>query len=277
MQAPNGQTSICENCKLKESGFLCHLTAAAAKEFQSIKIPTSYPAGARLFLENEPAKGIYLLCSGKVKLSVSSKGGKTLILQLARPGEILGLSAAMSGIPYEVSAETLYPSQISFIRREDFISFIGRFPEAYQAVIRQLNSQYAGACEQLRTVGLSTNAHEKIARLFLQWSSDEKQTSQPDEYQNAFDTRADRRVCRFHPRNSYPHIKRVQEQAPGYVPRNNRNDPQPRSTDGDQWGLTQRMIYRRSIPLLLWIWSIPAAGMAFEWPTTVQIERRLSL
>ncbi len=178
MQTPNGQTSICETCKLKESGFLCHLTAAAAKEFQSIKIPTSYPAGARLFLENEPAKGIYLLCSGKVKVSVSSKGGKTLILQLARPGEILGLSAAMSGIPYEVSAETLYPSQVSFIRREDFISFIGRFPEAYQAVIRQLNSQYAGACEQLRTVGLSTNAHEKIARLFLQWSSDEKQTSQ---------------------------------------------------------------------------------------------------
>ncbi len=179
MQAPNGQTSICDNCKLKESGFLCHLTAAAAQEFQSTKIFTSYPAGARLFLENEPAKGIYLLCSGKVKLSVSSKCGKTLILQLAGPGEILGLSAAMAGIPYEVSAETLYPSQISFIRREDFISFIGRFPEAYQAVIRQLNSQYAGACEQLRTVGLSTNAHEKIARWFLHWPSDEKQTSQP--------------------------------------------------------------------------------------------------
>jgi CRP/FNR family cyclic AMP-dependent transcriptional regulator len=179
MQTPNGQTSICENCKLKESGLLCHLTVAAAKEFESIKISMSYPAGGRLFLENEPAKGIYLLCSGKVKLSVSSKGGKSLILQLARPGEILGLSAAMSGIPYEVSAETLYPSQVSFIRREDFLSFIGRFPEAYQAVIRQLNSQYATACEQLRTVGLSSNAHEKIARLFLHWPADEKQTSQP--------------------------------------------------------------------------------------------------
>ena len=180
MQMLNGQTSSkCETCKLKENGFLCHLTAAAAKEFQSIKIPTSYPAGARLFLENEPAKGIFLLCSGTVKLSVSSRGGKTLILQLARPGEILGLSAAMSGIPYEASAETLYPSQVSFIRREDFISFISRFPEAYQAVIRQLNSQYANACERLRTVGLSTNANEKIARLFLHWSSDEKQAAEP--------------------------------------------------------------------------------------------------
>ena len=134
----------------------------------------------------------------------------------------------MSGIPYEVSAETLYPSQVSFIRREDFISFIGRFPEAYQAVIRQLNSQYAGACEQLRTVGLSTNAHEKIARLFLQWSSDEKADLATSENQNAVDTRADCRVCGFHSRNGYPHIKRVQEQAPGYAPRNNRNDPQPR-------------------------------------------------
>ena len=181
MQTLKGKTSssMCETCKLKESGFLCHLTDAAAKEFQSIKISTSYPAGARLFLENEPAKGIFLLCSGKVKLSVSSKGGKTLILQLAHPGEILGLSATTSGIPYEVSAETLYPSQISFIRREDFVAFISRFPEAYHAVIRQLNSQYANACEQLRTVGLSSNANEKIARLFLHWSSDEKQTSEP--------------------------------------------------------------------------------------------------
>jgi CRP/FNR family transcriptional regulator len=179
MQAPSGKTRICETCKLKENGFLCHLTTDAAKEFQLIKTSSLYPAGARLFLENEPAKGIFLLCSGKVKLSVSSRGGRTLILQLAQPGEILGLSATMSGIPYEVSAETLYPSQVSFIRREDFISFIGRFPEAYQAVIRQLNFQYANACEQLRTVGLSSNAHEKIARLFLHWSSEEKQTSEP--------------------------------------------------------------------------------------------------
>jgi CRP/FNR family transcriptional regulator len=180
MQATIGETStsICQTCKLKESGFLCHLSAGATKEFQSIKSSSFYPAGSRLFLENEPAKGIFLLCSGKVKLSVSSKGGKTLILQLARPGEIIGLSAAMSGIPYEVTAEALYPSQVSFIRREDFISFLNRFPEVYQSVIRQLNSQYTQACEQLRTVGLSTNAHEKLARLFLHWPSDEKQTAE---------------------------------------------------------------------------------------------------
>jgi CRP/FNR family cyclic AMP-dependent transcriptional regulator len=171
--------STCETCKLKENGFLCHLTQAAAEHFQSIKSTSSYPAGIRLFLENEEPGGIFLLCSGKIKLSVSSKGGKTLILNLAAPGEILGLSATMSGMPHEVTAETMYSSQVAFIRREDFLSFIKLFPEAYHAVVRQLNSQYAGACEQLRTVGLSTNVNEKIARLFLHWSSGEKHASEP--------------------------------------------------------------------------------------------------
>ncbi|HEV2273869.1 MAG TPA: Crp/Fnr family transcriptional regulator [Acidobacteriaceae bacterium] len=173
-RAPN---TMCESCKLKGNGFLCNLGNEAAKEFESIKFSSFYPAGSLLFFEHEPVRGIFLVCSGKVKLSVSSKGGKTLILQLARPGEIIGLSASMSGVPYEVSAETLYPSQVAFIRREDFLRFIHRYPEVYQAVIRQLNSQYMHACEQLRTVGLSTSVHEKLARLFLNWSSDEKQSS----------------------------------------------------------------------------------------------------
>jgi CRP/FNR family cyclic AMP-dependent transcriptional regulator len=178
MPTPHPTDSRCENCKLKQNGFLCHLTPAAAKEFESIKLSSRYPEGSILFLENEKARGIFLVCSGKVKLSVSSRGGKTLILQIASPGEVIGLSASMSGTPYEVTAETLHPSEIVFIRREDFMQFIHRFPEAYEAVIRQLNLQYGRACEQLRTIGLSTTVHEKLARLFLHWSSGEQPSTE---------------------------------------------------------------------------------------------------
>jgi CRP/FNR family transcriptional regulator len=178
-----GQTpkATCENCKLKQNELFCHLTPLAAKEFDSIKLSSRYPAGSILFLENEAPRGIFVVCSGQVKLSVSSKGGKTLILQIAKPGEIIGLSSAMSGTPYEVSAETLYPSEVAFIRRDDFLRFISRFPEAYGAVTRQLNLQYERACEQLRTIGLSTTAHEKLARLFLHWSVGEKQNTEADQ------------------------------------------------------------------------------------------------
>jgi CRP/FNR family transcriptional regulator, cyclic AMP receptor protein len=168
----------CQSCKLKENGFLCHLAPAAAREFESIKYSSSYPAGSMLFLENEPARGIYLLCSGEVKLSVSSRGGKTLILRIAKPGDILGLTANMSATPYEASAETLHPCQVAFIRRDDFANFTQKYPEVYHAIVRQMSGQYSLACEQLRTVGLSTSAHEKLARLLLHWSFEGKETTE---------------------------------------------------------------------------------------------------
>lgn len=171
-------SQACQNCRLKENGFFCHLSAEATKEFEAIRYSSTYPAATMLFLENEATRGVFLLCSGQVKLSVSSSSGKTLILRIAKPGELLGLTATMSGVAYEASAESLYPSQVAFIRREDFLRFVSKHPEVYQAVIRQLNSQYNYACEQLRTVGLSCSAHEKLARLLLHWSGEGKETSE---------------------------------------------------------------------------------------------------
>src|SRR5277367_1778303 len=166
----------CSTCKDKRAGFLCHLSPAAFEEFLAIRHTLTYPAGSILFLEKEQARGLLLLCSGKVKLSFSSSAGKTLVLRIAKPGDVLGLSAVMSGNAHEVTAEVLQPVQVTFIPKEDFLRFIRTYPEVYGTVVGQISAQYKSACEQLRTVGLSTSANEKLARLLLDWSSDGVET-----------------------------------------------------------------------------------------------------
>ncbi len=168
----------CQSCKMRANGFFCQLSPAAMTDFNKIKSPAAYPAGAVLFLEKQDPRGVFVLCAGQVKLSISSSGGKTLILRISKPGEILGLMATMSGIPYEVTAETLHPCQIAYVRRDDFLCFMGKHPEVYQGAVRQLSTLYGGACEQLRTVGLSASAPEKLARVLLEWSADSKDTKQ---------------------------------------------------------------------------------------------------
>jgi CRP/FNR family transcriptional regulator, cyclic AMP receptor protein len=176
MRGPYGfeLSESCQTCKQRSDGFFCNLSPAATADFNAVRSQAVYPAGAILFLENQDARGVFVLCGGDVKLSISSSGGKTLILRIAKPGEILGLMATMSGGPYEVTAETLHPCQVSFVRRDDFLRFVGKHPEAYQGVVRQLSSNYSGTCKQLRTVGLSTSAPEKLARLLLEWSTETK-------------------------------------------------------------------------------------------------------
>jgi CRP/FNR family transcriptional regulator len=161
---------------LRAAGFFCQLEPKVLKDFNEVRSTSTYPGGAVLFLEKQDPRGVFVLCAGEVKLSISSGAGKTLILRIAKPGEILGLMAVLTKTPYEVTAETLHPSQIAFIRREDFLNLLAHHPQMFGGVVKQLTKLYSGACEQLRTVGLSASAPEKVARLLLDWAAEGKPT-----------------------------------------------------------------------------------------------------
>jgi CRP/FNR family transcriptional regulator, cyclic AMP receptor protein len=166
----------CQNCKVRKAGFFCSLSPKGLKDFDAIRSVSAYPEGAILFLENQEARGVFVLCEGEIKLTMSSSEGKTLILRIAKPGEVLGLMATISGRSYELTAETLRPCRVVFVRKDDFLRFVAQHPEASQRVVNQLASQYHVACEQLKTVGLSASAPEKLARLLLEWSAEAEET-----------------------------------------------------------------------------------------------------
>jgi CRP/FNR family transcriptional regulator len=178
MRRPYGfePSNDCENCGLRKAGFFCQINPAALKDLNTARLRATYPAGAVLYIEKQDPRGVFVLCAGEVKLSISSSAGKTLILRIAKAGEILGLMPVLTNAPYEVTAETLHPCQVAFIRRDDFLRLLEKHREMSEGVVRQLTSSYNGACEQLRTLGLSTSAPEKLARLILEWSSSGKTT-----------------------------------------------------------------------------------------------------
>ncbi len=168
----------CESCKLRCNGFFCQLPAAAVKDLDAIKFSSAYPEGALLFIERQAARGVYILCEGQVKLSISSSEGKTLILRIAKAGEVLGLMSALAGTPHEVTAETLRPCQVAFIPRDAFLRYIARHPEAYPIIASQLGSQYRVACEQVRNLGLSASVPEKLAKFLLDFAVSGQQTKE---------------------------------------------------------------------------------------------------
>ena len=161
----------CFTCKMRAEKVFCDLSAAALQSFEAIKYATAYPKGAVLFVEGQAPRGIFVLCKGRVKLSISSSDGKTLILKIAEAGEVLGLSATVSGKPYELTAETIDPCQVNFVKREDFLRFLREHADACFRVAEQLSEKYNAACHEIRSLGLSHSAAEKLAKLLLEWTS----------------------------------------------------------------------------------------------------------
>jgi CRP/FNR family transcriptional regulator, cyclic AMP receptor protein len=168
VQRPYG-FNMTENCKLSEHNFFCQLDGPALKDFDSLTSLSAYPSDAVLFIEQELPRGIFVLCEGQIKLSICSSEGKTLILNIAGPGDVLGLVAVIDGIPYEVTAETLRPSRIAFVKREDFLKFVKRHPNVYLNIAKHIASSYEALCEQLRIVGLAS-IPKRLAKVLLDWS-----------------------------------------------------------------------------------------------------------
>src|SRR5262249_9828225 len=100
---------------MRTERIFCDLPTPALQSFESIKYATAYPKGAVLFVEGQAPRGIFVLCKGRVKLSICATDGKTLILKIAEPGEVLGLSATVSGKAYELTAANPHPRQVNFL------------------------------------------------------------------------------------------------------------------------------------------------------------------
>jgi CRP/FNR family cyclic AMP-dependent transcriptional regulator len=178
LTAPYGLEIVdnCMLCKLRDENFFCALPPETLKALDAIKYSTAYPGGAMLFSEGQTPRGMFLLCRGRVKLSITASDGKALILKIAESGDVLGLHATVSGTPYEMSAETLHPCQINFIRRDDFLKFLKEHADACMQAAHHLSNHCQSAFDQIRSLGLSHSAREKLARVLLEWASNGEQT-----------------------------------------------------------------------------------------------------
>lgn len=177
MRAPYGLTILdnCVACPVREEHLFCNLSPTALQKLSEIKSTAIYPKSAVLFIEGQQPRGVFVLCNGKVKLSTTSSEGKTLITKISNPGDVLGLNAAISNHPYEVTAEMLEPGQANFISRDALLQFLKQHGEVALRIAEQLSQNYFVAYEEIRTLGLTTSPAEKLAKLLLSWCPDKNQ------------------------------------------------------------------------------------------------------
>src|ERR1700704_661646 len=171
-------TENCVICKFRHSGFFCDLPKQTVADLDKIKHASVFPQGAVLFVEGQSPRGVYIICSGRVKLTTTSRDGKTLILRIAQAGEVLGLHGTVSGKPYELTAETLQPCQLDFVKRDDFLKFLQSHADACLHAAQHLSHDCQGAYEMIRSLGLSHSVTEKLARLLLEWASGGEETKE---------------------------------------------------------------------------------------------------
>lgn len=169
MKAPYGLDIIdnCAECTTVNPAYYCGFPAAALQALSQVSHKSILPAGAILFVEGQSPRGIFILCSGKVNLSTTSREGKILILKTAAAGEALGLSASISGMGYESTAETATPCQLTFVDRKHFLELMQSHSEVGLHTAQCLSRDFQSAYRDIHDLVLSRSSAGKLARLLL--------------------------------------------------------------------------------------------------------------
>lgn len=136
-------------------------------------LPICYPRGTQLCMEGYAADGVFALCDGRAKECVTSDRGKTAILRIAVPGDLIGLEAVIGNTTYTTTVETIDSARAYFINRRDLLGAI-RCDENFRATVAaQLSDRCRRAYSDIRRFAFADSVPARVAYFLLNWRHDD--------------------------------------------------------------------------------------------------------
>lgn len=157
----------CSGCECQDGSYFCRFSEFALEAWNESSLKSTLPAGAILFVQGQVARGVFILCSGKVNLSTTSREGKILLLKSAEAGDPLGLSATVSGMGYEATAETATPCQFCFVERKHFLELMESHSQIGLHTAQYLSRDFRSSQRDIHDLILTRSSTGKLAKLLL--------------------------------------------------------------------------------------------------------------
>ena len=148
----------------------CALFAGAAggdiQALAAIATTSSWPAGAMIFQQGDPAEFLIIIASGRIRLGLTTAGGKELTLRHAAQGDVVGEMGVLDHEPRSADATADSATTGLVIRRAALIRLLADHPDLSIAVIRYLIKRLRETTYQLESVALY-ELSARVARFLL--------------------------------------------------------------------------------------------------------------
>jgi CRP-like cAMP-binding protein len=128
----------------------------------------NYEAGKRIISRNAADRDVYLLVSGRVRITTYSQGGRQVTFRDIAAGEIFGEVAALDDKPRTADVIALEPALIASMAPTAFRKLLADEPRLGERMMARLASLVRALSERvvdLSTLGVQNRIHAEILRL----------------------------------------------------------------------------------------------------------------
>jgi CRP/FNR family transcriptional regulator, cyclic AMP receptor protein len=152
---------------LRSVPLFASLDDAAATELRDLLSTRSVPQNTRLFRQGDQGDAMYLIESGRVRISIRDDDEQEVTLAELAQGDFFGEMAIIDGRQRSADAQVIEDASLAILSREAFLSFVRTSPDVALEMLAALTDRLRRTDELLRSrVSRNANEEEK-ARLTL--------------------------------------------------------------------------------------------------------------
>lgn len=124
------------------------------------------PAGAVVFVEGQPARYLWAVAQGLIRIVAMHREGREMILELIPPGELFGAMGVLHDRPYPATAVAAVESVVWRIPAPLARELCQCYPALRATILEQVAGRLRLAHDRLRSVALD-RVDQRLARLLL--------------------------------------------------------------------------------------------------------------
>jgi CRP-like cAMP-binding protein len=137
---------------LRKHPIFCDLDSEALDQLCRYAKHATLKRGAAIYAKGDPGNSLVVVISGTVKISVSSADGRSAILNLIGPGEIVGEVAVLDGQARTADCTANTNCEILIIDRREFLPFVRSQPALAMKFIELLCTRVRRTSDQVEQV-----------------------------------------------------------------------------------------------------------------------------
>jgi len=157
---------------LKNIPFFSSLTDSELTAISKAAVKKTFPKNTILLSEGDSTDALYVICEGKVKVTIDDNEGKELILSILGTGEYFGEMALLDDEPRSASVTTKETTQLLIISKNDFMGFFSSNPIALN-LLKDLIKRLREANKKIESLGL-LDVYGRVARILNQFAKSQE-------------------------------------------------------------------------------------------------------
>ncbi len=150
---------------MSRSALLAGMGQEYLRELVARGIRRSFGSGQSVFRQGDPARGLYIVLRGRLKVFKLSPTGREQILMMMGPGEPVGEVAVLSGEAYPANAEAVEDSETLYVPREVFLELVKKEPELALRLLGALSARLRSFATLIEDLALKDVAQRLAAYL----------------------------------------------------------------------------------------------------------------